>query len=270
MMWQGNPDRGTGATQPGGWIYQLLPFMGLDMVHDLGKGQGGGATAINTGSYQYSTAGPQMKSSAVPVFNCPTRRRAIMYPDLIHQGAYNSALGPGLNHSDYCANTGTWDPTENIGGDSNCMSNYPKCAWDADASCGNGVVFQASQVTTGNISDGLSNTFFAGEKWLGPQFYYTSAEAGDDNSMFEGFDHDIVRWCSPNNPPVRDTSTPGCTTNGTSYWCPPNDYSFGSAHAAGVNFVYCDGSVRLITYQINLTTYTNLSCRNDGNVNENY
>ena len=60
------------------------------------------------------------------------------------------------------------------------------------------MVYQASQVTPGSISDGLSNTFFAGEKSLDPPYYYTSAEAGDDNSMLEGFDHDIVRWCSQN------------------------------------------------------------------------
>ena len=58
-----------------------------------------------------------------------------------------------------------------------------------------GVVYQASQVTSGDISDGLSNTFLAGEKWLGPQFYYASSQAGDDNSMMQGFDHDVIRWC---------------------------------------------------------------------------
>ena len=36
--WVGDPDRGFGARQPGGWIYNALPFMGLDMIHDLGKG----------------------------------------------------------------------------------------------------------------------------------------------------------------------------------------------------------------------------------------
>jgi prepilin-type processing-associated H-X9-DG protein len=105
--------------------------------------------------------------------------------------------------------------------------------------------------------------------------------------MLEGFDHDIVRWCSY--PPVLDSSYPTqlapqpcssatidpnyptCWSNsGKGDWCAPNDNSFGSAHPAGVNFVYCDGSVRLISFQINTTTYSNLGCRKDGNVIESY
>ena len=78
MVSTGDPDRGTGGTQPGGWIYQLLPFLGLDMIHDLGKGQGNGTSSNFTSSYKYTTAGLEMKSAAVPVFNCPTRRRSIM------------------------------------------------------------------------------------------------------------------------------------------------------------------------------------------------
>jgi prepilin-type processing-associated H-X9-DG protein len=267
MMWMGDADRGTGPSQPGSWIYQILPFLGLDMIHDLGKGQGNGG---DSSSYKYTTAGPEMKSAVVPLFICPTRRRAVLFPDLIKQGAYNAALPTGLTHSDYCANTGTWDAGEAFGGPpTSCLTTFPNCAWDSDASNGDGVVYQASQVTPGSISDGLSNTFFAGEKSLDPPYYYTSAEAGDDNSMLEGFDHDIVRWCSQNMPPVRDMISEGCTTNGTSFWC-PHDNSFGSAHAAGVNFVYCDGSVRLITYSINLAIYQNLGCRNDGQNNDNY
>ena len=37
-MWTGDPDRGFGARQPGGWLYNCLPYMGMDMIHDVGKG----------------------------------------------------------------------------------------------------------------------------------------------------------------------------------------------------------------------------------------
>src|SRR5690349_3159615 len=33
-LWIGDPDRGYGAHQPGGWVYNLLPYLGLDMIHD--------------------------------------------------------------------------------------------------------------------------------------------------------------------------------------------------------------------------------------------
>ena len=36
-QWNGDPDHGYGARQPGGWIYNVLPYLGLDMIHDIGK-----------------------------------------------------------------------------------------------------------------------------------------------------------------------------------------------------------------------------------------
>jgi len=253
----GDADRGYGASQPGGWIYQLLPFMGLDMIHDLGKGQGSG---INSSSQKYTTDGPSMKSSPVPIFICPTRRQNKPYPDGIKQGAYNSAFSPTLNKTDYAANAGSLGPTEPFAGPpTTCYSTFPKCAWDQSASATNGVVGQASQVTPGSITDGSSHTFFAGEKSLAPDNYYNSMDPGDDNSMLQGFDHDTIRWCTQTLLPVRDTRGVFSTNN-----------QFGSAHPAGVHFVYCDGSVRIIPYQINPTIYQNLGCRNDGNVSENY
>ncbi len=296
MKWLGDPDCGAGAHQPGSWIYQLLPFMGLDMIHDLGKGLGNENSSSFTSSAKYTGqpnppgGGPQMRYAAVPVFNCPTRRRSIVFPDVVLQGSWNAQLPSppvGLNHSDYCANTGTWEAGDAFGGDPNCMSVFPNCAWDDDAKNGDGVVFQASQVTPGLISDGLANTFFAGEKWLGAVFhdtssglthygYYASTQAGDDNSMMEGFDHDIIRWTGQNYPPAPDTNVSSCyDQGGNSWWCPNQDNAFGSAHSAGVNFVYCDGSVRLISYSINLTIYTSLGCRNyaaanNATLSENY
>src|SRR5512140_3685769 len=36
--WTGDPDRGFGLGQPGGWIYNLLPYMEQRSVHGMGKG----------------------------------------------------------------------------------------------------------------------------------------------------------------------------------------------------------------------------------------
>jgi prepilin-type processing-associated H-X9-DG protein len=275
MKWIGDADRGSGASQPGSWIYQLMPFMGLDMIHDLGKGQGSGANPSSLKCQQY---GPQMMICPVPQFNCPARRKAAIYPNAITQGALNISVEPtGLCHSDYAANCGSNPVDDLVGPTVDCLNTFPNCVdtdpsqpasmhgWNSEASQDDGVVFQASQVTQGNITDGLSTTFFVGEKLLDPQLYYTSTDAGDDNSMVTGFDHDTVRWTTV--PAARDSVNDPCTggpsLTSNSWWC-NNDHSFGSAHSSGVHFVFCDGSVRIISYSIDQTTYHNLGCRNDG------
>ena len=34
--WAGDPDRGFTKQQPGGWHFNILPYLGLDNLHDLG------------------------------------------------------------------------------------------------------------------------------------------------------------------------------------------------------------------------------------------
>ena len=64
--WAPDPDAGLGANQPGGWLYSLLPFLGMDMVHDLSKGLSGGTKTAATSS---------LLGQFQPNFICPSRRR---------------------------------------------------------------------------------------------------------------------------------------------------------------------------------------------------
>ena len=45
---------------------------------------------------------------------------------------------------------------------------------------------------------------------------------------------------------------------------------FGSPHSQGAHFVFCDGSVKLIPYNVDFPTYQSLAVRNDGTVSENF
>ena len=67
--------------------------------------------------------------------------------------------------------------------------------------------------------------------------------------MYVGFDNDGFRVTIE--PPQRDRSD---------Y---QNDRIFGSAHAVGVNMLYCDGSVRLVVYGVDVDVFMNSGRRTE-------
>ncbi len=68
--------------------------------------------------------------------------------------------------------------------------------------------------------------------------------------MYTGFDNDNYR--STREPPLQDR--PGYNTY----------LHFGSAHWAGCHFAFCDGSVRMLNYTVDSTTFGYLGSRRDG------
>ncbi len=113
-----------------------------------------------------------------------------------------------------------------------------------------GICYLRSHVTLANVTDGASNTYLVGEKYLNPDSYFNGADPADDQTMYEGFDNDNHRSCLV--PPRQDT--PGFTS--TEF--------FGSAHPSGCQFVFCDGSVHSISYSIDQETNRRLGNRRDG------
>ena len=252
-LWVGDPDRGVGARQPGGWIYNLLPFMGLDMIHDIGKGSGTGK------------ASAELQSAVIPSLICPTRRRPVAYPA---SGVATNAAQPQplkLSKTDYAANGGSVVlVTANGGPPISVLANSSTYSWPTNQSTFNGISGERSEVQSGHVTDGLSNVFLAGEKFLDPNFYYTSSAGsagtpGAENyCALQGNGYDTNRWVFA--APTRDlkaTNTTSCTI-------------FGSAHSQGFQMVFCDGSVKLLNFKIDLLTYQSLGVRNDGTVSENY
>ena len=46
--------------------------------------------------------------------------------------------------------------------------------------------------------------------------------------------------------------------------CADANSRFGSAHSAGAGFIFCDGSVHLISFDIDTVTHSRLASRADG------
>jgi hypothetical protein len=124
-----------------------------------------------------------------------------------------------------------------------------------------GVVIQLGAtdfVTFSSITDGTSNTLMVGEKHMNRTFVLREPQADDNDGYVGGFQDDVVRWGAF--PPAPDFFGPEYNWSTIH----PSIFQFGSAHVAGVQGVFCDGSVHLITYTINPTTFSNLCSRNDG------
>jgi len=245
--WTGDPDRGFGAKQPGGWIYDLLPYIEMENLHELGKG---------LGESEKRRALAEQKATPVALFICPSRRRAIAYP--AKETSYNADQPSVLAKSDYAANGGTVRILGSGPRQMSCLQTYPDCQWNHSdewlAERFDGLSSERSEVREAHVSrDGTSNTYFAGEKYLNPNKYYTGDDGADNNSMYQGNDWDVNRWANVDLVPRRDT--PGYDTMSS---------RFGSAHSTGFHMVMCDGSVHQITYTIDPKIHELLANRRDG------
>ncbi len=77
--WVGDPNCPMGKSQPGGWVFCILPYIEQDALASLGAGQ----TFMSAG---YLAAQAQRIQTPLAVMNCPTRRPSVVFPYLWAQG----------------------------------------------------------------------------------------------------------------------------------------------------------------------------------------
>ena len=124
------------------------------------------------------------------------------------------------------------------------------------ASHNTGVVFCGSMTKLADITDGTSNTYLLGEKYIDADYILTGQDGGDNEAVLTGDNEDINRFADPaiGIPPMQDAP-------GLAGWY---DSTFGSAHAVGFQMALCDGSVKMMSYSIDLETHRRLANRKDG------
>ena len=97
VRWVGDADRGFGEDQPGGWVYNILPFIEEAALHDLAQD---GDRWLNT-EQQYRGA-RAMLEQARSWWNCPSRRSGVFPevdpPDLINVGDESAAVPSAAIH----------------------------------------------------------------------------------------------------------------------------------------------------------------------------
>ncbi len=284
--WTGDADLGTGQQQPGGWLYNILPYIEQQALHDLG---GGLPTAAKNARNQERVCTP------LSLFYCPTRRKPVVYPWCPGWSALPTVNFPAPTvapHSDYAANSGdfcvgewcagvysaaplwvaAWPGASDsgpasladggVGAATAAQRANAKANFDQSAKLMSGVVYLGSLTKMSDITDGTSNTYLAGEKSVGSDWYTTSQEDGDNLAAFLGDDEEIARYSadrsSPTSPQIvylpPQPDTPGISFQDT----------FGSAHGNGLHMALCDGSVQMISFNIDPEAHRRLSNRKDG------
>jgi len=236
FVWTGDPDRGTDRAQPGGWAYSILPFLEHKELRELGKG---------SDAAEKRTLAAKVAQHPLPVFTCPSRRSVGLYPYSEKHPVRNAIAVSQVAKSDYAANAGDVSgggqgPATLEEGDSGAYG------W-GNVEQMTGVLYKRSEVRLSDIVDGATNTYLIGEKRCLTQ----DPDWGDDQHMFLGHGLDTARYTTRDLPPMKDGPDG-----------PPR--GFGSAHTSGCCFLFADGSVRLISYQIDREIHRSQGNRKDG------
>lgn len=281
--WVGDPDRGYGKRQPGGWIYNVLTFIEEQSLHDVGKN---GNAEDRPQTPDLIAVRDKVVMSPLGIVACPSRRISRDYPCSFGVGAnlYNSATPTTAGKSDYAANSGTvW--VETVWNASPPANEFPHeypaeqlfdeagNRWWLDKVLARertmgvreitGVSYQRSQVSVRQITDGTTKTYLCGEKALQTGDYETGTSGGDNETWCTGFNNDNFR------------KTANGSSNALVALVPEQDapvlsnshnHAFGSPHSGGMNMAFCDGSVQTVSYDVDWQVHRDMGDRADGNV----
>ncbi|MFM7072143.1 MAG: DUF1559 domain-containing protein [Planctomycetota bacterium] len=169
----------------------------------------------------------QVISTPVAAFFCPTRRAPKVLP----------ATG------NWYAPSGTFP---------HAPTDYAGATTSSNGGNKGMVVYHGTLLTFAGCTDGTSNTMIVGEKRM--DLRNLGAYQSDDNEGYtSGWDHDVIRFT--NLAPFKDSR------NGSGW----GEQRFGASHPGGFNVLMTDGSVRFISYTIDLTTFDRVGIRDDGN-----
>jgi prepilin-type processing-associated H-X9-DG protein len=239
--WIGTAERGTGTDQPGGWLYNVLPYIEQGTLRNKTKGLTGSAC---------TAAMIEVMQTPVKLFNCPSRRNGGPYAGGNNGPYYSfdasgatvsvSTYGYPMARTDYAAVCGSTDENEIDGGPGSPGPGVGSCYWINGPFTG--PIYRCSRVRLIEITRGSSNTYLVGERQMGRIDYLTGDDPGDNENLYVGMDNDLYR--TTYYPPARDTE-------GT----PPDAKRFGATHPAGINMLFCDGTVRFIGYDINANEF---------------
>ncbi len=245
--------------QSASWLFQILPYMEQRPKWESPQG---------------ATAGARAKAvyrGQIPALVCPSRRGTearIGNPGSYRYKDDGGAGNPGTipycsnDYASCCAHDGFDDlrvhlPQRFPDNSAIAAAGFRWVGWSGAGAIKRSVYWNANGTspiavdlfTFASINDGTSNTLLAAEKSLA-QSEYGPGAWHDDGQAMSGWDRDTNR--RPDRPPVQD---PQANSDGE---------RFGSAHPGGLNVVFCDGSVRFVSFTVDLEVFCRYAHRFDG------
>jgi len=236
--WVGDPERGYGARQPGGWIFAILSWLESASIRSMGQGASGEARVAAFG---------ERSAQQLEVLVCPSRRRPGLLPATDAFVVINAAPRALLAKTDYAICEGTYITNTGSGPRSLVEGDSRGFRW-TDVGQADGVSFLRSTIRPAEVQRGLSNVYLLGEKSVSSAAYELAIDLGFDQSALSGVDVDLARWTT--DPPVQDDGRMRMRR-------------FGSAHPTTCGMVYCDGSVHDVSFEINQAVHRGAGTRGD-------
>ena len=243
--WVGIPEMGHGRNQLGGWIYNILPYLEENTLHELGRNATGDARREATS---------RRLQSPLTVFTCPSRRESRAWPiagpsEHIRSPRDGSSVEQ-VARACYAVNSGSFvGPVPILGPD--LLEDAREFDWPETRKY-NGVSFIRSSIRDKHIRDGSTKTLFAAEKYLYVRDYQNGEDSGDNESMYAGYSIDLNRYCNPEIMPRNDGLDDEMTLS----------LRFGGPHAVWYA-VFCDGSVRGLDFEIDSKLHQRQANRSD-------
>jgi len=227
-------------TEAWSWIGMILPFIDQGPISTganiSAKGANGYPTTPLTVQYP---AGTTVCSTPLSVMRCPSDPdyKQVLWTDRADVGGTPVAI---TNYKGVCGSNWEWEFTgwQANATDQNGLDNGNGLLYRSNGD-GPNLGYVSRAYTFSSITDGSSNTFMIGED-LPSRSLWTGAWVYANNAS--GTCAIPLNYKDP---------------NGAGDW--PGNYSFGSGHIGGANFVFCDGSVHYVTNNIALTQYQYLA-----------
>jgi prepilin-type N-terminal cleavage/methylation domain-containing protein len=248
--WVGMPSGGVAEKQPGGWIYNTLPFLEQAAVHDAGK-------QWPPDDPNQRQANAERLMTPLEVMNCPSRRRPGLFRDDVQTPFYCDDVSQ-VARGDYAMNGG--HKFIRIGDRAPTALPVPKNFPWPDMSAATGLSYMRSRVTAAEVIDGFGYTYLVGEKHVYHGDYNSGEDWGDNESLYTGDDRDVLRYTG-------DEDDPAYRPRPDSYELTKTNVArglvFGSAHPHGFNMALCDGSIHHVRFDVDPIVHSRLGRRND-------